>query len=258
MWNADQYTKFAGHRDRPFFDLMARVGHANPASVVDLGYGTGHLTASLLERWPEARVLGVDSSPQMLEKAVQYAVPGKLEFIEADLQSWRPSERFDVIVTNAALQWVPDHETLIPRLAHLVADGGWLAVQMPANFDAPSHTLIREVGALEPFRTHLQKLEGEPRTQHSLLWYVQTLSGMGFEVDAWTTEYEQILHGHNPVLDWVKGTALRPVLKALPTELHDSFLSEYGARLLEAYPESAFGTLLPFKRAFFVARRTDS
>ena len=255
MWNADQYAKFAGHRDRPFFDLMARVGHANPASVVDLGCGTGHLTASLLERWPEARVLGVDSSPEMLEKAVRYAVPGRLEFIRADLRTWQSTEQFDAIVTNAALQWVPDHETLIPRLAHLVADGGWLAVQMPANFDAPSHTLIREVSALEPFNAHLSKLEGEPRTQNSVLWYVETLSGLSFEVDAWTTEYQQILHGQNPVLEWVKGTALRPVLNALPANLHDSFLSEYGARLLEAYPARDFGTLLPFKRVFFVARR---
>jgi trans-aconitate 2-methyltransferase len=255
MWNADQYTKFSSHRDRPFFDLMARVEAANPASVVDLGCGTGHLTASLLERWPEARVLGVDSSPQMLEKAVQYAVPGRLEFIEADLRAWQPKEQFDVIVTNAALQWVPDHETLIPRLARLLKDDGWLAVQMPANFDAPSHTLIREVSALEPFKAHLNKLEGEPRTQQSILWYIETLSSLSFEVDAWTTEYQQTLHGQNPVLEWVKGTALRPVLNALPTELHDSFLSEYGARLLKAYPESAFGTVLPFKRVFFVARR---
>lgn len=258
MWNADQYTKFSSHRDRPFFDLMARVGAAKPATVADLGCGTGHLTASLLERWPEAHVLGVDSSPQMLEKAVRHAVPGRLEFIEADLRAWRPTERFDAIVTNAALQWVPDHEALIPRLAALVADGGWLAVQMPANFDAPSHTLIREVSALEPFRAHLHKLEGEPRTQQSVLWYVETLSSLGFEVDAWTTEYEQILRGENPVLEWVKGTALRPVLNALPRDLHEAFLAQYGVRLLEAYPTRDFGTLLPFKRVFFVARRIDS
>lgn len=256
MWNADQYTKFSVHRDRPFFDLMARVGHENPATIADLGCGTGHLTASLLERWPEAHVLGVDSSTEMLEKAVKHALPTRLEFIEADLRTWQPTNSFDVIVTNAALQWVLDHETLIPRLANLVTDGGWLAVQMPTNFDAPSHRLIREVSALEPFRAHLHQLEGEPRTQQSISWYITALSSLGFEVDAWFTDYQQILHGQNPVLEWVRGTALRPVLNALPTDLHDSFLSEYGARLLEAYPAQSFGTLLPFKRVFFAARRT--
>ena len=253
MWNADQYTKFSVHRDRPFFDLMARVGHENPANIADLGCGTGHLTASLLERWPEAHVLGVDSSKEMLEEAVKHAVPGRLEFIEADLRAWQPSTKFDVILTNAALQWVPDHETMIPRLAQMVADGGWLAVQMPANFDAPSHTLIREVNALEPFRAYTAKLE--PRTQQSLKWYITALSSLCFDVDAWTTEYQQILHGENPVLEWVKGTALRPVLNALPPDMYDSFLSEYGVRLLEAYPAQRFGTLLPFKRVFFVAQR---
>lgn len=253
MWNADQYTKFSDHRDRPFFDLMARVSHTDPAQVVDLGCGTGHLTASLLTRWPDSRVVGVDSSPEMLEKAVKHAVSDRLKFVRADVREWNPDSSVDVIVSNAVLQWVPDHERLIPRIAAMVAPEGWLAVQMPANFDAPSHTLIREVNALEPFRAYTAELE--PRTQQRLEWYIRTLSGLGFEVDAWTTEYQHILHGENGVLEWVKGTALRPVLKALPANLHDAFLTEYGARLLEAYPPQPFGTLLPFKRVFFVARR---
>jgi trans-aconitate 2-methyltransferase len=253
MWNPDQYTKFSDHRDRPFFDLLARVSLKNPCSIVDLGCGTGHLTASLLERWPDAQVTGVDSSAEMLEQALKYAVPDRLAFVHADLREWSPGSSLDLVVSNAVLQWVPNHETLVPDIANMVAPGGWLAVQMPANFDAPSHTLIREVNALGPFRAFTAELE--PRTQQSLDWYVSTLSGMGFEVDAWTTEYQQILHGENPVLEWVKGTALRPVLAVLPAELHDAFLREYGARLLEAYPPQPFGTLLPFRRVFFVARR---
>ena len=253
MWNADQYMKFSDHRDRPFFDLMARVTHENPRSIVDLGCGTGHLTASLLGRWPDTQVTGVDSSPEMLEKAVKYTVPDRLRFVHADVREWTPSSSVDVIVSNAMLQWVPDHERLIPRIAGMVAPEGWLAVQMPANFDAPSHTSLRAVQALEPFNAFTAELE--PRTQQSLGWYIGTLSGLGFVVDAWETTYMQILHGENPVLEWVRGTALRPLLKALPASLHDDFLTEYGARLLEAYPPQPFGTLLPFKRVFFVARR---
>ena len=251
MWNPDQYQRYGDERSRPFFDLLARVQTNQVKRVADLGCGPGNLTASLLERWPNAHVIGVDNSSEMLEKA-RVLESDRLEFVLEDLRTWQPQHTPDVIVSNAALQWVPDHETLIPRLAGLLEIGGWLAVQMPANFDQPSHTILHELCAQH---AKLEHLNNTPRTWKPLAWYVETLTNLGFHVDAWETNYMHILQGENVVLEWVKGTALRPVLAALEPTEHPAFLAEYGARLLEAYPPQAFGTLLPFNRVFFVARK---
>jgi trans-aconitate 2-methyltransferase len=254
VWNPDQYQRYADERSRPFFDLLARVRATNPLSVADLGCGPGTLTASLLERWPQARVWGVDSSREMLKTAEPLGRPGRLEFVQADLREWVPPEPLDVLVSNAALQWVPDHEHLIPHLAGSVAPGGWLAVQMPGNFDAPSHAILREVCASARWAGQLAHLN-EPRAWETLSWYAETLIQLGFGVDAWETTYLHVLHGQNPVLEWVKGTALRPVLAGLGAQDQPAFLEDYGSRLLEAYPATPSGTILPFRRVFFVAAR---
>jgi trans-aconitate 2-methyltransferase len=255
MWNPSEYLKFSDHRDRPFFDLVAQVQTASARGVADLGCGTGHLSATLIERFPTARVWGVDSSPEMLTAAQQYTRPGRLEFVRADLSSWTPPQTLEVIVSNAALQWVPNHAALIPRLAGLLGDGGWLAIQMPANFDAPSHTLLRDLTSNPRWKVQLEG-SAEPRHSMPTQWYINQLHDLGFRVNAWETTYEQILSGENPVLEWVKGTALRPVLARLEGAERDEFLAAYGARLLEAYPAQTFGTLLPFKRQFIVAQRS--
>ncbi len=249
MWDPTQYRRYGFERDRPFFDLLTQVQNA-PQTVADLGCGTGHLTATLLERFPTARVWGVDSSAQMLGDA--NTIPGRLEFVRADLRDWQPPQALNLIVSNAALQWVLDHTTLIPTLVSRLTPHGTLAVQMPANFDAPTHSVLREL-TNDP-RWNL-RAANEPRHAQGLEWYVQMLSGLGFTVNAWETTYQHVLQGENPVLEWVKGTALRPVLAALEPARQTEFLGVYGARLLEAYPARAFGTLLPFKRAFFVAER---
>ncbi|NJK44025.1 MAG: methyltransferase domain-containing protein [Pleurocapsa sp. SU_196_0] len=253
MWNAAQYLQFSSERDRPFFDLLSQVPTTqHPRAVADLGCGTGHLTASLLQRFPEAQIWGLDSSDGMLESARRHAIPGRLEFVSADLREWIAPQPLEVIVSNAALQWVPDHVTLIPHLAAMLGVGGCLAVQMPANFDAPTHTILRELTSSATWN-----LDGanEPRHAQPLDWYLETLNVLGFSVNAWETTYQHVLHGENPVLEWVKGTALRPVLARLEGTQREAFLSEYGARLLEAYPTQSFGTVLPFKRAFFVASK---
>lgn len=254
MWNPSEYLKFSNHRDRPFFDLVAQVQSDLPRAIADLGCGTGHLTATLAERFPSARIWGVDSSAEMLEAAQRHAQPGRLEFVRADLSFWTPPEPLWLIVSNAALQWVPDHAALIPRLAGLLEEGGWLAIQMPANFDAPSHTLLRELTSSLRWRG---LLEDSPEPRHSMPtdWYIAVLHDLGFRVNAWQTTYQQILYGENPVLEWVKGTALRPILAKIEGEDKNEFLLEYGARLLEAYPPQDFGTLLPFKRQFIVAQK---
>jgi trans-aconitate 2-methyltransferase len=250
MWNAAQYQKFSSERDRPFFDLLEQVKIHFPRGVVDLGCGTGHLTAALLERFPDAQVWGVDSSAQMLESARAHAVAGKLEFMQGDVRDWSPPRPLELIVSNAALQWVPDHAALLPKLAAMLEDAGCLAVQMPANFDSPTHTILRELTS--SFGLHDAN---EPRHAQPPEWYVDTLFALGFHVNAWETTYQHVLHGENPVLEWVKGTALRPVLARLEGRQRDEFLAEYGARLLKAYPARSFGTLLPFKRSFFVASK---
>ena len=248
MWNAAKYRQFSNERDRPFFDLIAHVPLAQAATIADLGCGDGHLTAGLLERAPDAQIWGVDSSSEMLKSAVD--IPGRLEFIRADLSEWNPPQQLEVIVSTAALQWVPDHASLIPQLTAMLESGGCLAVQMPANFEAPLHAILRELTADPQW-----ELQGVKEWRHAqpLEWYVETLSELGFSVNAWETSYLHVLHGQNPVLEWVKGTALRPILARLEGERHEAFLEAYGERLVDAYPAKSFGTPLPFKRAFFVA-----
>jgi trans-aconitate 2-methyltransferase len=255
MWNPNQYQKFSSERDRPFFDLLTRVQKPDAKNVADLGCGTGHLTVQLLEIFPSAKIVGVDSSAQMLEKSAGFKNPN-LEFVLADLSSWQPKTPLDVIVSNAALQWLEDHETLIPNLANLLEPDGILAVQMPINFDQPSHTILRDLTESETWKPHLTAFSSKLRAPKPAAWYIQTLSGLGFKVDAWETTYHHVLQGENAVLEWVKGTALRPVSNALEPELHARFLEELGRRYLEVYPKRTFGTLFAFNRLFFVAGKT--
>jgi trans-aconitate 2-methyltransferase len=255
-WNVSEYERFSGERSRPFHDLIARVPPGTAASVVDLGCGTGELTRTLCDRFPEAVVLGVDNSPEMLAAARARAIPGKLQFEAGDAGRFRASSPVDVLVSNAALHWVPDHARLVPQLAASVAPGGFLAVQLPASFDAPSHTLLAETAAEAPWADRLAPVLREPPVR-PLGFYVEILLGLGFTVDAWETTYVHILGGADPVLGWTRGTALRPVLETLDHDAAEAFLARYAARLRAAYPPLATeaGTLFPFRRIFFVARR---
>ncbi len=191
----------------------------------------------------------------MLEKARQLGSMWTLEFELADLSTWRPKQLQHVIVSNAALHWVPSHQTLIPRLANLLEPDGWLAVQMPNNYDQASHMTINQICSSPRWAAQLAHLDSALRHAKPLEWYITELSSLGFQVDAWETNYQHILPGENAVLEWVKGTALRPMLAVLETEDQSEFLEECRAQLLEAYPPQNFGTLLPFKRVFFVAHK---
>jgi len=261
-WDPQQYAKFSDHRSRPFGDLMARVGATEPRVVVDLGCGNGPLTLSLAQRWPGARVVGVDHSPQMLTAARALDASNSVEWVESDVAQWDPStlgDAPDVIVTNATLQWVPGHLDLLTRWAAALAPGGWLAMQVPGNLDAPSHALMREVASTHPdadlLRPALDRLRVEqPAT------YVQLLGSVGLEVDGWETTYQHVLDPDgrqaNPVLEWVRGTGLRPVLEALTDESRrEAFLADYDARLRAAYPRTPMGVIFPFRRIFVVAHR---
>ena len=253
MWNPTQYERVREARRRPFFELVARVEHAAPRQVVDLGCGTGDLTRTLAERWPAAQVLGVDGSDAMVARASEHALPGRLRFAFGDLATWAPEppRSVDLLVTNAALHWVPEHGPLLARLAGHLAPGGVLAMQVPANFEAPSHRLVEALKADPRFAPALRGVASgrvEP-----LAWYEARLAELGARVDAWDTTYLQVLPGEDAVLEWLLGTTLRPVLGALGEEGSRAFVEALRPQLREAYPPAARGTPFPFTRRFAVA-----
>jgi trans-aconitate 2-methyltransferase len=248
-WDPDRYLAFADERGRPFVELVARIGADRPRTVVDLGCGPGNLTALLADRWPDAAITGLDSSPEMIAKA--RAVEG-IAFDVADLRDWSPAEPVDVLVSNATLQWVPDHLALLPRLVGSVAPGGWFAFQVPGNFDEPSHTIRAELAAEAPYAAHTGGVAVP--SSHDPAVYLGALADLGCEVDAWETTYLHVLTGDDPVFTWVSGTGARPTLQALPDDLRPGFEAEFKRRLAAAYPTHDYGVVLPFRRIFVVAR----
>jgi trans-aconitate 2-methyltransferase len=261
-WDPQQYRRFGGERSRPFYDLTSQIEATDPRSVVDIGCGPGELTAGLARRWPQADVLGIDSSPEMIEAAQRVLEaedtgpgdPPRLRFELMELHDWSPTEPVDVIVSNAVLQWLPDRDSLMLRFAGHLADGGSLAVQMPANYGQDAHRLMRELIGSAKWQPRLAQVQltwqsGDPGA------YLDLLANAGYTVDAWETTYLHVLAGDDPVLEWLKGTGLRPVLAALDEASRGEFLAEYGALLRAAYPRREYGTVLPFRRLFVVARR---
>jgi len=260
-WDPTQYAVFGDHRGRPFHDLLARVPSDRPELVVDLGCGPGELTLSLADRWPAADVVGIDSSPEMLARARQLDDSGRVEWVEAAAEGWDPAERgpIDLLVTNAVLQWVPSHLRLLPRWLGALSPAGVLAMQVPANFDAPSHRLMREVAARHPradeLRDGLDRADAVARPET----YAALLLTHTREVDVWQTTYLQVLtaapEATHPVLEWVRGTGLRPVLGVLTDgSEREDFLTTYERELEAAYPRRDGVVLFPFTRTFAVAR----
>ena len=252
-WDPVGYLRFGDERARPFTDLLARVGAREPLTVVDLGCGEGALTASLAARWPGARVTGVDSSPQMIAAAAAHAVPGRVRFVEGDVRGWQPQEPVDVLVTNAVLHWVAGHADLLRRWAGQLAPGGWLAVQVPGNWRAPTHALLAAL-CRSPRWSGLVG-DAAPAADAVLdpAGYLEVLTGAGLAADAWETTYLHVLRGEDPVLGWVRSTVLRPVLDRLGDGDAAELTAEYAAALRAAYPRRPDGTtLLPFRRVFAV------
>jgi trans-aconitate 2-methyltransferase len=249
-WDPDRYLAFSDERGRPFADLVARIGAEDPRTVVDLGCGAGNLTVLLARRWPAARVLGVDSSVEMVRAAPSDT---GVEFTVGDIREWSGlGDPVDVLVSNAALQWVPGHLDLLPGLVGEVAPGGWLALQVPGNFDEPSHTIRRELAAESAYAAHTAGVAVPDA--HDAETYLHVLRELGCQVDAWETTYLHVLEGPDPVFRWVSGTGARPTLEALPPDLRADFEEEFKARLRVAYPDRAGVVVLPFRRIFVVAR----
>jgi trans-aconitate 2-methyltransferase len=260
MWDPTRYRQFGAERSRPFYELVARIGATEPEFVTDLGCGPGELTADLCARWPAAQVLGVDSSADMIAAATEVVAGlpdesrGRLRFELADVSDWEPGRPVDVIVSNAMLQWLPEHEKLLPRWVGHLAPGGWLAFAVPGNFDQPTHRLLRELAELPNWRDLLAGVAFN-RQAADPAEYLDLLAREGCAVDAWETTYLHVLEGDDPVLDWYKGTGLRPVIAALDKEQAAEFMAEYGALLRKHYPRRPYGTVLPFRRVFVVAQK---
>lgn len=251
-WSPTSYLHFADERSRPFFDLVARVRARSPHAVVDLGCGSGQLTATLARRWPTAQVVGVDSSVAMIDTAAEH-MSGRVSFEVGDISTWRPPRTVDVIVSNAALQWVPGHRALLPELVEALAPDGWLALQVPGNFNAPSHRLLHELIADPRFAAAHGAVERRPVVDSAA--YLADLTRAGCRVEAWETTYLHVLTGPDPVFRWIAATGARPVLAALEGEQRRTFEREYKARLREAYPTGENGTVLPFRRIFAVGHK---
>lgn len=253
-WDGELYLTFAVERTRPAEELAARVAVEAPARVADLGCGPGNSTAVLARRWPAAALTGIDRSEAMLAFA-QTAHP-QWTWIAGDISTWRAGEPFDVVFSNAALQWVPDHARQFPRLLTQVAPGGALAVQLPANLDAPAHVLMRDLAASPAWRDWFPEA---PRGWHvePAEQYYDMLAGAASHLDIWTTEYLHVLDDVDAIVDWYRGTGLRPWLEALPDDIRRRrFLSEYRARLAASFmPRPGGRVLLPFRRLFIIAYR---
>lgn len=262
LWDPTAYARFGDERTRPFLDLIARIGTDAPEVVVDLGCGNGPATLLLAQRWPGARIVGVDSSEDMLVAARELDVEGRVEWVLGDIAQWDPSSigaPIDVLVTNAALQWIDGHRDLIRPWLEALPEGGWFAMQVPGNFSAPSHVLMREAGLRHPRSDAILDALRRPRSD-DVGDYLETLLSAGVRADVWGTTYLQVLdpeaRSDNPVLDWVSGTGLRPVLQALTDEVERAaYLEDYGAALQEAYPRTEHGVVLPFRRLFAVAEK---
>jgi trans-aconitate 2-methyltransferase len=252
-WNPEQYLKFADHRLRPALDLLARIPLENPRTIVDLGCGPGNITEWLRRRWPEADIAGVDSSREMLETARKNHPD--LAWEQADIEHWRPKAAVDLIYSNAALQWLDHHRPLFARLFAALAPGGVLAVQMPRNFDQPSHALMRRAAQEGPWRDNLAPhLRPSPVAPPADYW--RMLQALGARLDIWECDYLQVLSGEDPIVQWMLGTTLRPFLAVLSETERDAYLGLYRDLVREAYPREADGsTLFPFRRVFILASK---
>lgn len=252
MWNPDVYLAFADHRSRPFYDLLSRVNTDEPRRVVDLGCGPGNLTATLAQRWPDAIIEALDSSPEMVAAARERGVDADL----GELETWSPKPDTDVVLSNAALQWVPSHVELLVRWAGELASGSWIAMQVPGNFDAPSHRAVREVARRAQFADWLQDLRfSEGKIVDTPSRYADILTDAGCAVDCWETTYVHELSGPDPVLGWISGTALTEVKARLSEEAWQEYRAQLIPLLDEAYPARPDGhTFFPFRRIFVVAQ----
>ncbi|KJC50479.1 trans-aconitate methyltransferase [Bradyrhizobium sp. LTSP885] len=252
-WDPGQYGRFGDQRLRPALDLLERVPHSDPRSIWDLGCGTGNVTQIICQRWPNATVVGMDSSAEMLAKAKSIS---NVTWIEGDISKWAPPEATDLIYSNATLHWLPEHHLLFPRLVRQLRAGGVLAVQMPRNGKASSHQAILAAVECGSWREALEPVVASmPMTEDPSSYYAW-LNDLVGKLDIWETEYLHVLEGDNAVAEWTRGSVLKPFLDALAPDQRSEFFEEYAGRVNLVYPKQSDGrTLFPFRRLFLVAQR---
>ena len=254
-WSATQYSRFESERNRPVMDLLAHIPTAGVSKAADIGCGPGNSTELLRDRYPGASIAGIDSSPDMISAARKRLAD--LRFDVADIETWSDTGPFDVILANASLQWVPDHMRLFPALIGKLAAGGSLAVQMPDNLDEPAHVLMREIAADGPWSGKLAGASATRAARHDANWYYELLQSVATTVDVWRTTYHhRLAGGAADVVEWFKGTGLRPFLGPLDAAERASYLARYQEAVARAYPPLSDGSvLLPFPRLFLIATR---
>jgi len=256
-WDARTYGQYTGERSRPFHDLLARIDATDPRIVVDLGCGSGSGLSTMSRRWPRAQLIGVDSSADMLDAArSELGALASVRLIQAEARTWSPEKPIDVLVSNALLQWIPEHPDLLSEIASWLAPQGWFAMQVPGNFEAPSHVLLRQIAGSPQWRERLDGIQRGPGSVLDAAGYSRILADAGLVVDAWETTYLHVLTGPDPVLRWTSGTALRPVLAVLSEADAAKFSGQYAELLRAAYPADHAGRVLfPFRRIFAVGHR---
>jgi trans-aconitate 2-methyltransferase len=258
-WNPNQYLKFAEERTQPCRDLAARIAVPNVRRVIDLGCGPGNSTAVLRDRWPDANFTGLDSSGEMIERA-RSEYPQQC-WIAGEITKWAADGdgggQFDVVFSNAALQWVDDHAALYPRLLDRVAPGGALAIQIPGNIDAPAHRIMREVAASPRWISRFPPGSVREWHHHEMDFYYDALAPAAARLDIWATEYLHILPHAEAIVEWYRGTGMRPFLEVLETDAdRRSFAEDYLEALRPHFaPRAVGGVLFPFRRIFLVAYR---
>lgn len=255
-WNAKTYSQFLDLRTRPARDLLSAIpNHLQPKIIYDLGCGPGNSTIILKDRWPHAKIIGLDSSIDMLEEA-KTTYPD-ITFIKTDIADFSPTEKIDCLFANASLQWLDEHEILIPKLLQYLNTGGVFGIQMPNNFHSPSHQItIKILQNNVAWQPLLKKLRYSILTKpfYNLSWYYDLLTKSGASsLQLWETEYFQEMSDHQGIFDWVKGTGLRPVLSAMDAENQIQFTNSYISEIAKEYPVQANNKiLLPFRRIFMV------
>jgi trans-aconitate 2-methyltransferase len=256
-WDATQYLRFADERTRPCRELAARVALDSPRHAIDLGCGPGNSTQVLVERWPDADLTGLDSSTEMIDAARQSSL--KCRWLVKDIRDWAATNPHpvDLIFSNAALQWLPDHAALFPALLQRVAAGGALAVQMPNNLDAPAHRVARDLAASESWRNRFPAAGVRVWHVHDAGFYYDLLAPQAARLDIWETEYAHVMDGAEQILEWYKGSGLRPYFAALSSAAErDEFAADYLRTIRAAYPPRADGRILfSFRRLFLIAYR---
>ena len=253
-WSANQYLKFEDERTRPPRDLLAQIPLTNPKRVIDLGCGPGNSTELLIERYPNAEVIGLDSSPDMLRQARERVPHHK--FIEGDLTTWMPETDTDLLFSNAVFQWVPDHPQVLARLLGALPEGGVLAVQMPDNTREPALRLMEEVGAEGPWAAAIAKSNAARDDLLRPEQFYDLLRPLCSHLDIWHTHYYHLMANHAAVVEWFKGSSLRPFYAALDGAMREQFIAAYYDAIARTYSVRYDGkVILTFPRLFILAVR---